>query len=88
MKVTIRNVEKGFVIFTLILLTDALSLRSLYVLSEGNIDNGSTISPFDSSVAMAQYVIFAITVSLLIQYSGQFLTGNGRIRVSALFYSL
>ena len=66
MKITVRDIEKGFVIFTLILLTDALSFRSLYVLSEGSIDDGSTISPFDSYVAVAQYIIFAVTISLLI----------------------
>jgi len=65
MKVTIRGIEKGFAIFTLILLTDALSFRSLYVLSEGSQYVTSTVSPFDSFVALAQYVIFAITIFLL-----------------------
>ena len=66
MKITIRSIEKGFAIFTLILLTDAMSFRSLFVASEGSTGAGSTVSPFDSFVAVSQYLIFIITVFLLV----------------------
>jgi O-antigen ligase len=66
MKISLRDIEKSFAIFSLILLTDALSFRSFFVASEGAKHVVSSSTPFDAFVALAQYFVFSISSILLL----------------------
>jgi O-antigen ligase len=60
-KITFRDLEKAFAVFTLLLLSDALALRSVFVPPEGSGAFDLT-SPFDRGIALAQYGVLVVVV--------------------------
>jgi exopolysaccharide production protein ExoQ len=65
-RLTWRDLEKAFAVFALMLLTDGLALRSVFVSSEGTQNVNSSVGALDSFIAWSQYGILATTLFFLI----------------------
>ncbi len=65
MRLTWRNLEQAFAVFGIMLLTDGLALRSVFVASEGTQNVASTVGGLDSFIAWSQYGILATTLFFL-----------------------
>jgi exopolysaccharide production protein ExoQ len=63
-KITPRDLEKAFAVFTLLLLSDALALRSMFVAPEGSGVFDLT-SPLDRGIALSQYLVLFVVLVML-----------------------
>jgi exopolysaccharide production protein ExoQ len=65
MRLTWRDLEQAFAVFAIMLLTDGLALRSVFVAPEGSQNVSSTVGGLDSLIAWSQYGILAVTLFFL-----------------------
>ncbi len=65
MNKSFRSIEVAFTVFSLILLTDAWSFRSLFVASEGSSISDFS-SPLDPFIAKIQYIVFSFAFFMII----------------------
>jgi exopolysaccharide production protein ExoQ len=66
MTLTWRNLEQAFAVYSIMLLSDGLALRSMFVASEGSNNVTSTVGGLDRFIALSQYAILAVTLIVLL----------------------
>jgi exopolysaccharide production protein ExoQ len=68
MTLTWRDLEKAFAVYSMMLLSDGLALRSVFVASEGSKNVTSTVGGLDRFIALSQYAILAVTLIVLLTH--------------------